>query len=200
MNRKASASRRARASRLAALALVLAAVLTSPGSAEGPAADGVIVIDMARVMREAKAAQALRTIEIDERRALRERLDALKRDLEAEEAAMVELRKTLPKEDFDARVRDFDQRVRAARRGAQEASAALQARFTEALRALEAAAGPVIAAVMADRGAAVALDRRSVLRVAGRIEATDDVIARLDAAQPAERVEALMPDPQEPRP
>ncbi len=198
MNRKASALPRARASRLAALGLALALAL--PAAAQAPAAGGVIVVDMARVMREAKAAQALRTIEIDERRALRERLDALKLELEAEEAAMVELRKTLPKEDFDLRVRDFDQRVRAARRGAQESSAALQARFTEALRALEAAAGPVIAAVMADRGAAVALDRRSVLRVAGQIEATDDVIARLDAAQPADRIEALMPDPPEPRP
>jgi Skp family chaperone for outer membrane proteins len=153
----------------------------------------VIVIDMARVMREAKAAQALRTVEVDERRALREELDALKLRLEREEAEMVELRRALPKDEFDLRVRDFDQRVRAARRGAQESAAALQARFTEALRALEAAAGPVIDAVMAERRAAVALDRRAVLRVSPGVEATDDVIARLDAAQPPERVEALIP-------
>jgi Skp family chaperone for outer membrane proteins len=148
---------------------------------------------MTRVMREAKAAQALRTIEIDERRALREELDAMKLRLEAEEAEMVRLRQTLPKDQFDLRVRDFDQRVRAARRGAQEASAALQARFTQALRALEAAAGPVVAEVMAERGAAVALDRRAVLQVAPGVEATDDVIARLDAQRPADGAEALLP-------
>lgn len=186
-----SALRPARASRALAVALALWA---APAAAQLPGApDGVIVIDMARVMREAKAAQALRTVEVDERRALREELDALKLRLEQEEAEMVELRRTLPKDEFDTRVRDFDQRVRAARRGAQESSAALQARFTEALRALEAAAGPVIDAVMAERGAAVALDRRAVLRVSPGVEATDDVIARLDAAQPPERVEALIP-------
>jgi Skp family chaperone for outer membrane proteins len=153
----------------------------------------VIVVDMPRVLREVEIARALRVIELEARRALRASLDAVKVSLEAEEAELVQLRKTLPKDQFDARVRAFDQRVRAERQDAQDKGAALQARFTSARSALEAAIRPVLAGLMRERGAVVALDRSAVLVVADPQEATDELIARINAARPASGAPDLVP-------
>lgn len=153
----------------------------------------VIVVDMARVLRDAEVARALRVIEIEARRALRVTLDEVKVSLEAEEAELVKLRATLPKDQFDVRVRAFDQRVRRERQEAQDKGAALQARFTAARTALEGAIQPVLAGLMRERGAVVALDRKAVLLVTEPQDATAELIVRLDAAQPARAAPALVP-------
>jgi len=151
----------------------------------------VLVVDLDRALRESAAAVAQREREAAERRALREKLDGMKRALEEEEAEMVVLRDTLPREAFDKRVEDFDQRVRTARRVAQEEAAALQARIAAAQTALRAAAQPLMEALMRERGAVLVIDRNTALAVAPAFDATDALIARLDAARPA-----LTPPPQ----
>ena len=183
---------RSRAIRVGAAAL--AALLLLCVSAR---AQTIVVVDMERVMREAAAAAALREIEGERRRALRAELDALQRSLEAEEAELTELRETTPRAEFDRRVRAFDQRVREARRRAQEAAEALQSRFAEASEALRAAADPLLDAVMAERGAVLAIEREQALRVGPGVDVTDALIARLDAAAPADRAVDLLP-PAEP--
>ena len=176
---------------LSPLAGALALLLVAAGGAV--AQQGVVVIDMAGVMREAAAAQALEAIEAEERRLLRERLDAFQRSLEAEEAELTELRGRLPSAEFDSRVRAFDLRVREGRRRAQAAAEALRERFSRAGSALRAAVQPVIAALMDERGAAVALDRSAVLRANSGVDVTAEVVERLDAVRPAESAAALVP-------
>lgn len=193
---KRSASRPRRAFRAAlwvAWALAAGLPATSPAQVAPAPTSEVIVVDMARVLREVEIARALRVIELEARRALRASLDAVKVSLEAEEAELVQLRKTLPKDQFDARVRAFDQRVRTERQDAQDKGAALQARFTSARSALEAAIRPVLAALMRERGAVVALDRSAVLVVADPQEATDELIVRINAARPASGAQDLVP-------
>lgn len=186
MNPNSSGSRPARASRLGARAALVACLLASGAYAQseheaGAASAPVIVVDLERALRDSRAASALREEEVRARRALRAKLDAIQAALEAEEAEMVILRETLAKEAFDDRVRSFDQRVRAARRGAQEEAAALQARFATAQSALQAATVPLIEALMHERGAVLVIDRRTALGVAPGLDATDALIARLDA-------------------
>lgn len=203
MTPRPSASPPARASSraLAALAALAFALGAGAAAAQQPAAETggrtgapsaaataptpVLVVDLDRALRESAAAVAQRAQEAVERRALREKLDGMKRALEAEEAEMVVLRDTLPKEAFDKRVTDFDQRVRAARRVAQEEAAALQARIAAAQTALRQAAQPLMEALMRERGAVLVIDRNTALAVAPEFDATDALIARLDAAQPA---------------
>jgi Skp family chaperone for outer membrane proteins len=100
---------------------------------------------------------------------------------------------------FDRRVQEFDQRVRSARQQAQEQSIAFQNRFAEAFAALEKEAMPAIEALMADRGATVVLDRRTVLVAAGTAEITDAVVAELDRLLPAAQARALLPPMPPPR-
>lgn len=176
--------------RLASRALLLSVALLAAAAAYS---QPVLVVDIDRAMREAKAAEALRALEVDERRALRARLDALQADLEADEAALSEAKPTLEREEFERRVQAFDTRVRAVRRAAQTAADTLQERFRAAAEALRTEIEPLLDAIMAERGAAVVFDRGSALRVAPGLDVTGEVLARLDAARPAETAAALLP-------
>ena len=206
MTRNSSASRWARASRLwrclgAALALTVAWHSVPAGHAQAPLAvdRSILVVDMQSVLRDAAAASALRAIEAEERVALRRRLDLLTEAFRLEEEQIAREREDMAPEAFDVRVRDFDQRVRAARQEAQESSVAFQNRFAEAFAALEKEVVPVIVQLMRERGATVALDRRSVLVVADGADLTAEVIRRLDATLPANLAQDLLPPMPTPR-
>lgn len=187
---RSSASRPARASSLLLAALLAAAPAHAQWAGE---TSGVIVVDLDRALRDSAAAAALRELELAERRALRARLDDLQASLEAEEAELVRLRDELDKQAFDARVKDFDQRVRTARRSAQEEAAALQARFAEAEAALRAAVPPIVEALRRERTAALVVDRRLVLALRPDMDATEALIQRLNAALPG--VDAVIGQP-----
>lgn len=177
--------------------LGLAALVVS--FATGASASDVVVVDMQRVLREAAVAVQLRQIELEERRALRARLDAITEQLRTEEAYLTDVRDSTEREQFDAMVEDFDRRVREARQEAQETSASFQSRFSEAFAALDQDIVPVIADILDERGASLALDRRSVLIMREDIDITREVIDRLDAALPADVAHQLLPRLPEPR-
>ena len=198
-----SASRPAHASRLL-LALLLAMLSVLPARQSAAQSIDVVVVNMQRVLEEAAAASQLRLIEREERQALRREMDALTAAFEDEEAELTALRERvdrgeIDRQSFDERVQDFDRRVRAARQRAQEQSVAFQNRFAEAFAALEKEAVPVIGALMRERGAAVALDRRTALVVAPGADITDEVIAELDRTLPAMQAGALLPPEAAPR-
>jgi Skp family chaperone for outer membrane proteins len=183
------------------LSLLRGALLAAALAAAAPAAaQSILVIDIDRVMREAAAARALRVLETRERRALRDRLDALQRELAEEEAELTELRDAPDRVEFDRRVRAFDQKVRAARSTAQESAVALERRFDAAREALRAEIDPLIDGLIAERGALVAFDADAVLRAADAVDATEALIARLDAIAPADSAPALLPQPTPPPP
>jgi Skp family chaperone for outer membrane proteins len=181
---------------LAALALLCAL------SPLGARAQALVVIDIDRVMREARVAQRLDAIETDERRALRDRLDALQRDLAAEETELTALRdaENLDRAEFERRVRAFDQKVRNARATAQESALAIERRFDAARATLRREVDPLIDALIAERGAMAAIDAANLLRAAPALDATDALIARLDAVLPAAGATRLLPQPTPPPP
>lgn len=197
MRTRSSALRWARASRLAAC-IGLGLISASPAWPQA-ATGGLVVVDMQAVLRDAQAAAALRAIEAEERLALRRRLDGLSQALQQEEELLTRQRDDMDKDAFDVRVRDFDQRVRAARQEAQETSVAFQNRFSEAFAALEKEATPLITQIMRERAALVALDRRSVLFAADGADVTAEVIRRLDATLPATVARDLLPPTPGPR-
>ena len=206
MTMNSSASRWARGSRLyrglavaLALGLVPWHVPAAHAQVQSAARQSIVVVDMQAVLRDAAAASALRSIEAEERVALRRRLDQLTEAFRMEEEQIAREREDMAPEAFDVRVRDFDQRVRAARQDAQESSVAFQNRFAEAFGALEKEAVPVIVQVMRERGATIALDRRSVLVVADGADLTAEVIQRLDATLPANLARDLLPPMPTPR-
>ncbi|WP_192931190.1 OmpH family outer membrane protein [Gemmobacter serpentinus] len=107
-----------------------------------------------------------------------QRLDAA---LEAEERDLTTRRAGLPATEFRKLAAAFDERVRGIR-AAQETKARDVTRRAEEDRAtFGRAAAPVIAALMADLGASVVLDKSTVVLSLDEVDITDQAIARIDA-------------------
>lgn len=125
--------------------------------------------------------------------------DRIAAELEAEDAALTDLRKTLRPDEFRARADAFDDRVQQVRRDRDAAAAALRARVGEERKAFLDAALPVFSGIMAERGAVVVLDRATVFLSADAIDITAALIARVDAqvgAGPAAAAPAAPPSPE----
>ncbi|SDZ93816.1 OmpH family outer membrane protein [Rubrimonas cliftonensis] len=167
-----------------ALALGLQAAGAAGQTAATPRSGGVLVVDMDAALRESAAARALREAELAARGELQKRFDAMQAELEAEETEMVRLRQTMPRLEFDKLVVAFDQKVRAARRDAQQSGAALQARFAQAQASLAAVARPMLEEIMRERAAALVIDRKSALAVAPELDVTAALMERMNARQP----------------
>ena len=107
-----------------------------------------------------------------------QRLDAA---LETEERDLTARRAIMPSAEFRKLAAAFDERVRGIR-AAQDSKAREVGRRADDDRATFArAAAPVLADLMADLGAAVVLDKATVVLSLDAVDITDQAIARIDA-------------------
>ena len=145
---------------------------------------GVLVVSRKRLLNETEAARALLEAEIDLTAELQNRVDAIKAQLNAEEEELARLRPTLARDVFDARVKEFDRRVRGQRREMQQRSAALQNAFRVARVKLVDQLGPVLEAVRIDRGASIIVNQDLVMASDPAADVTDEVIGRVNRTVP----------------
>lgn len=165
----------------AGLAAALVAAL--PAAAAGQT--GIVVVSRERILREAVAARRLHDAEAELTERLQAEIDETKAGLAAEEEELARLRGELPEAEFEARISNFDQRLRLARRGAQERAAVLQKGFQDARAAIVAALPPLLERLRVEAGAAVVLSADQVLAMEPAIDLTDRAIALFDAEGPA---------------
>lgn len=107
--------------------------------------------------------------------------DRLYDELAGEENALTELRPTLSAAEFRKRAEAFDQRAQAMRAERLQVVRDLTERADNERRSFFDAAVPVFGQVMAERGAFVILDQRTVFVSADMIDVTDDLINRIDS-------------------
>jgi Skp family chaperone for outer membrane proteins len=114
-------------------------------------------------------------------RALQAENRKIEADLEAEERALTTRRASLAPEDFRALAEAFDTKVEGIR-SAQDAKArtVTETREAERQRFLETAV-PILAELMAERGAVAILDKGAIILSFDLIDVTDAAIARIDA-------------------
>ncbi|KAA9008733.1 OmpH family outer membrane protein [Histidinibacterium aquaticum] len=141
----------------------------------------VLTIDPDRVFSESRFGQHI-TEEIQaETEALAEENRRIAARLEAEERDLTERRPDIPPEEFRAEAEEFDARVQEIRREQDAKERAIGERVQQAQAAFLGAVRPVLANLMIERGAAVILDRRTVVLGAGAVDITDAAIERIDA-------------------
>jgi Skp family chaperone for outer membrane proteins len=142
----------------------------------------VLMIDFEEVFVTSMFGQRV----LDEVRAETEELAAQNRRIEAaldaEEKSLTERRPTMSVEEFRAEAEAFDEKVEGIRQAQDAKERALRQATPEAREALLRASTPIIGQLMADRGGAIVLDRRSVLIAIDAIDITDEAIAAIDAA------------------
>ncbi len=172
-----------RLSRRAALLGGLCAALGGPGvrAEAGGGAGPVLVVSRERVLRETRAGRALRQAERELTAAFQARVDAVKREIDAEEAELAQIRGQLTRAEFEARAQRFDAKVRITRRRSQRRAAELQRAVRLARERLTAELGPILIELLRAEGASIVLDADQILVAAPGVNKTDRVIALFDA-------------------
>jgi Skp family chaperone for outer membrane proteins len=142
----------------------------------------ILILDVERLVDETLFGQRIAT-ELDAS------LDALEAEnqrsateMTARERSLTERRPSMDPEAFRAEADAFDAEV-TRRRAEQDAKQqALATAAAEGRDAFLAAAAPVLTGLMAERGAAVILERRDVFLGASAVDVTDEAIVAIDAA------------------
>jgi Skp family chaperone for outer membrane proteins len=169
---------------IGAIAAVCAAVPVGPGARAQPARE-FVVVSRERILRDAAAARRLRTAEEEMTASLQAQIDATKLQFAEEEEELTRLRGELPAAAFEARIADFDQRVRHARRVAQERAAALQKGFQDARASIVAVLPALMERLRIEAGARIVVNADQVLAADRAADLTERAIALFDAEGPA---------------
>ena len=101
--------------------------------------------------------------------------------LEEEERQITEQRATLSPEAFREVAAAFEEKVQALRQERDTVEANLRRQIEEAQTEFFEQIGPILGALVRDRGAVMILDRRAILLAAADVDITADAIARIDA-------------------
>jgi Skp family chaperone for outer membrane proteins len=169
----------------ALLALLLAGPVLAqnvPLSQPLAGADPILTVDQDRLFAESAYGRAtMGTLETQQADLLAENRK-IEAALEEEERGLTERRKTLPAEEFRVLAAAFDVKVEGIRAAQVEKDRALLQAVEENQRRFYEAAFPVIGQLMQDMGASVVLDKQTIILSLQRIDVTDQVIARIDAA------------------
>ena len=172
--------------RLAILLLVLWAAAAGAQGQGGPVLSGVpktpiLVIDFERAFAESafgrrvalESEQAGRAIAAENRR--------IEAELTAEERELTDRRPSLSPEEFRTLADAFDEKVQRLRDEQDAKARAFGTRTEDARRRFLTVAQPVLEGLLREAGAALILERRSVLVVVDAIDITDPAIARIDS-------------------
>ncbi|MEL7462591.1 MAG: OmpH family outer membrane protein [Pseudomonadota bacterium] len=158
------------------------AALNADAQSTAPEPPRIVVIDNERVLRESDVARRLSALEGAARAGLQSELSALTMEIEREEAELTTLRDQLPKEEFDERVRAFNETVQGARRTFQQRNEAIQRRFARARQDAAEILPRVLGEMLSDAGADIAVDSRSVLAARPGADMSAEAIERFNAA------------------
>ncbi len=168
---------------------VLIAALALPAGAQSPQIElpaPVLIIDADRLLAESAFGRAAAG-EIEAAvRQLAEENRRIEAELLAEERALTARRAELSPEAFRPLADAFDTKVERLRAEQDEKERALAELGEAGRQRFFAETVPILSAIVRERGALVLLERREVFLSADAIDITDEAIARIDAALPAE--------------
>jgi Skp family chaperone for outer membrane proteins len=161
---------------------------------ELPAAVAVVV-DYARILREAKAAKAIRT-QIDARRKVyQDQIAKEEKRLFDADKELAKQRSVLSAEAFAEKRKAFEQDVSGVQRMAQERRRQLDQVAAVALGQVRNSLVEVVGTLSDERGFNLVLPSSAVLLFSPRIDLTEDVMAQLDKKLPTVKVPDRAPEP-----
>jgi len=144
----------------------------------GPVA--ILTIDQEALYTKSLWGQRVRSDIETASRALQAENDRIEADLTAEEKKLTEQRPTMPADDFRKLADAFDAKVNKIRETQDNKARDLGTREDAERKAFGEAAFPIIGEVMVSRGAVAVLDKRAILLSITAIDATDEVLKRVD--------------------
>ncbi|MGK7652886.1 OmpH family outer membrane protein [Roseovarius sp. B08] len=155
----------------------------APAAAQsvGVVQSDILVVDPERLFEETRLGQSITAQLQEEREALIALNRKLESELEAEELALTEQRDTTSPEEFRALADAFDERVQRIRADSQRRVREHERNRERAPLDFMRQAEPVLVELMREAGAAVVMDRRTVLLQADVVDITGAAVQRIDA-------------------
>ncbi|HEY3778069.1 MAG TPA: OmpH family outer membrane protein [Rhizomicrobium sp.] len=153
----------------------------------------ILVVDRQAILRLSKVGQdivrqvnALTTSAENQFRAQRDALQKEEQTIAQQGAILAPDVRAQKKKAFDAKVADFQKRV-------QTRQSMIQGGVLNARRQVEAALGPILQGIMAERGANLLIDRQDVVLAMVDVDVTKVTIQRLDQKLPSVKVQLASP-------
>lgn len=174
-----------------AFACAALGLLAHPGAAQEAAAQdatvalpsaAILTLDDERLFTGSAFGQAVIARQDADSKALIDENRRIEAALEAEEKDLTNRRALMPREEFAPLSDAFNEKVEGIRKAQDAKTRALQRKFDADRQRFLEVARPILAEVMAERGALAIIDSRAVFIGFENIDITDAAIVRLDAA------------------
>lgn len=177
-----------------AAGLCLAAFAPLDVGAQQVAPPVIITVDVQQILRDSVVAKDVQA-QMDQRTDLyTKEVTQQENDLQKVQNELEQQRTTLAPDEFNTRMRDFQQRYDALDNHVQVTRQALQQSYNDAMTKIENTALQIISDIAAERKANIVVAKAAVLFEAQDLDITQEVIKRLDAKLPKVELAA----PQEP--
>lgn len=169
---------------LAASMLLLPVAIAAAASAQTVAAPVVVIVDVQQILRESLVAKNIQA-QMDRRtQRYTKEVTAEENELRRTQNELERQRTVLTPDEFNAKMRAFEQRYDALDNSVQVTRQALQKSYNDAMTKVENTALQIISNIAAERKANLVLTKAAVLFEAPGMDITQEVIRRLDATLP----------------
>ena len=178
------------------LAATAAIAVAAPLAAQALPPATIVLVDMEQVFATSLAGKQAQSELKTRADGLQARVQALRTQFGAEEAALVKTQPTVPgpaRTAWEAKAKDYAQRKQTEEQTLAKRGEDIQLAGRSVAKQLNDAAQPIISAVMRERGASIVLAEGATLQHTAALDVTTDVIARLDKVLP--RVSTATPAP-----
>ena len=183
--------------RLALAAAVSVCLGLAPALAQTPAgpppAPVIVMVDMQQLVYNSKAGKGIQGQMDKQRQTFSKEVSQQEDDLQKARAELERQRATLAPDQFEAKGRQFQQRLQELDRSVQAKQKAWQAVYSEAMNKVEEGALQVVAEVAAEHQANMVIQKAAVIFGKDGFDITADAMQRLDQRLPAVAVNQPKP-------
>lgn len=164
--------------------LIITALALLAFSAQSAHADGIGLVNGARILKESKAAVAMGTQVQAKQKSFQAEVDAKEKELLAEDQGLAKQRDKMDKDAFEKKVTAFREKAAGVQRQVQEKKASLDKAIAASVEEIRKNLIEVASAVATEKKLSLILSTDQVLYGQPSMDVTNDVLTRLDAKLP----------------
>lgn len=170
---------------LSVIALVALLGVNHPAfAADAAAVTQVVIVDVKKIASEAKATKAIQEQIEAERKKVQADVTKQEEALRKEDQKLAEQRSVLAAEAFEAKRKEFKEKVVAAQRSVQQHRAKLENAYAQAMGDVQKQVVAIIAEMAAQRKFSVVIPSSQVLYFEPKLDITAEVMKKLDEKLP----------------
>ncbi len=170
--------------RLAILLGLIVLLVIMLASYAASAQSTIAIVNIQKIMRESKAANAVRSQVKSKQKSFQAELDKKEKELQDKDKELAKQRSILSQEAFEQQYKAFRKTAAEAQQEIRQKRAQLDKGFTKALADIQKKVIEIVSAVAKEKGADMAISSSQILYGNPSLEITDEVLGRLDKQMP----------------